>query len=259
MSEHRVKSDRSIRHGDVTRDLLDGIASGRFPVGSLLPKELELCEHYGTSRHTVRLAVTELVALGLVSRRKRTGTRVDARTAAARYRQSLSSLDDLVQFGADHVRALQDVGEQVMTETLAEALGIDAGSRWLRISSLRANRKGGVMPIGWTDVYVDTSYTELPTLARQSPDTLIATLIEQTFGSQVVEIRQDITAAPLPPHLAEALQAEAGSAALRVIRHYLDATGMIIEISDTIHPADRFTASSRLTRRPEWGATLRKG
>ena len=88
------------------------------------------------------------------------------------------------------------------------------------------------MPIGWTDVYVDTSYTELPTLARQSPDTLIATLIEQTFGSRVVEIRQDITAVPLPPHLAEALQAEAGSAALRVIRHYLDKTGMIIEISE---------------------------
>ena len=46
--------------------------------GRCYRKELELCEHYGTSRHTVRLAVTKLVALGLVSRRKRTGTRVEA-------------------------------------------------------------------------------------------------------------------------------------------------------------------------------------
>ena len=42
------------RYAQVARDLTDGIANGRFPVGSLLPTELELCEHYAASRHTVR-------------------------------------------------------------------------------------------------------------------------------------------------------------------------------------------------------------
>jgi len=251
MSEHRVKPARAVRHGDVTRDLLQGITSGRFPVGSLLPKELELCEQYGTSRHTVRLAINELVELGLVSRRKRMGTRVEARTAPGHYRQSLGSLDDLVQFGEAHTRVLQSFGDQVMTAALAHALGTEPGSTWLRLSSLRVNRGGGAVPIGWTDVYLDAAYVDLPGMARQAPDTLVATLIEQAYGRQAAEIRQDITAVPLPPGLAEALQAEAGSAALRLVRRYLDAAGTLIEVSDTIHPADRFTASSRLTRRRE--------
>ena len=259
MSEHKVKPGRGVRHGDVARDLLDGISSGRFPVGSLLPKELELCELYGTSRHTVRLAITELLERGLVSRRKRTGTRVEARSAPARYRQSLGSLDDLVQFGEEHVRVLQDTGEVVMTVALAEALGIQPGSHWLRISSLRLNRGDGAVPVGWTDVYVDAAYTDLPARARAVPDTLVATLIEQAYGHEVVEIRQDVTAVALPAHLAAALQAEAGSPALRLVRRYFAATGALIEISDTIHPADRFTASSRLTRGRSGVGTVSRG
>src|SRR6478609_10789367 len=62
---------------DIARDLTEGIASGRFPVGSYLPTELELRDLYQTSRHTVRAALHELQQLGLVSRRKNAGTRVE--------------------------------------------------------------------------------------------------------------------------------------------------------------------------------------
>ena len=48
------------RYAQVARDLAEGIGNGRFPVGSLLPKELELCEQYAASRHTVRAAIREL-------------------------------------------------------------------------------------------------------------------------------------------------------------------------------------------------------
>ncbi|TJX00371.1 GntR family transcriptional regulator, partial [Neisseria gonorrhoeae] len=58
------------RYAQVARDLAEGIGNGRFPVGSVLPKELELCEQYGASRHTVRAAIRELQDLGLVSRKK---------------------------------------------------------------------------------------------------------------------------------------------------------------------------------------------
>ncbi|WP_342352968.1 GntR family transcriptional regulator, partial [Methylobacterium frigidaeris] len=67
MSGHDVKKDgaprrAAVRDGSmggtlwaqVARDLRAGIASGRYPIGSLLPTELELCEQYGMSRHTVR-------------------------------------------------------------------------------------------------------------------------------------------------------------------------------------------------------------
>src|SRR4030095_9337748 len=87
---------------DIARDLTESIQSGRFPVGSLLPTELELRDRYGTSRHTVRAALRELEQRGLVSRRKNVGTRVKSGQPTRNFRPSLASVDDLVQFGATH-------------------------------------------------------------------------------------------------------------------------------------------------------------
>jgi GntR family transcriptional regulator len=53
---------------------------------------------------------------------------------------------------------------------------------------------------------------------------------------------------PVPNRLAEPPQAEAGCPALRIVRRYLDPAGDVFEISGTIHPAGRFTMSSRLER-----------
>ncbi len=94
---------------DIAHDLLEGIQAGRFAVGSFLPTEFELRDHYGTSRHTVRAALHELEQLGLVSRRKNVGTRVESAQPTKDFRPTLASVDDLVQFGAEHIRAVQSI------------------------------------------------------------------------------------------------------------------------------------------------------
>jgi DNA-binding GntR family transcriptional regulator len=253
MSEQNVKENRAsgIRHAAVTHDLAEGIASGRFPVGSLLPTEFELCEHYGASRHTIRVAIGELVELGLISRRKRAGTRVEARTPPGSYRQSLTSLDDLIQFGATHKRVVQETGALTATREQALSLGCAEGSRWLRISSLRLDGDLGALPIGWTDVYIDPSYAQIPDLACAAPDALVSSLIEAHYGRRIAEITQDVEAVALPARLTDRLRAEADSPALRILRRYLDKNGETLEISESIHPAGRFTASSRLRRSRE--------
>ena len=252
MSEHKVKPDGThrVRHGDVSRDLAEGIASGRYPVGSLLPPELELCDLYEASRHTMRVAIGELVQLGLVSRRKRAGTRVEARTPPDVYRQSLASLEELTQFGEAHLRVVQEVGEVVAGVVLAKALGCPAGSRWLRMSSLRLDAQGSALPVGWTDVYVAPDCADILAQARETPAILVGTLIERRRGRPIVEVAQDVCAVPLPERLARPLQAEAGSPALGIVRRYADVGGEVLEYSDTIHPAGRFTLSSRLERGP---------
>ena len=106
MSEHKSKAvetllaqdapRKAIRFAELAQDLTARIASGRYAVGDLLPTEFELCRQYDASRHTVRLAIGELEQLGLVSRRKKVGTRVVAAAPSAGYRQSLASVEDLV-------------------------------------------------------------------------------------------------------------------------------------------------------------------
>jgi GntR family transcriptional regulator len=232
----------------VAQDLKAGIATGRYPVGSLLPTELELCEHYGMSRHTVRTAIRQLQDHGLVSRNKKAGTRVEAVEPTGGYRQSLASLEDLIQFGAATIRVVQETAHVTADAGLAAEIGCEQGARWFRISSLRLNSETGAPPVSWTDVYIDPLYADLGEIARVTPEVLITTLIEQRYGRLCAEIRQSVDAIALPAVRAAALQAQADAPALRIVRHYVDEKGGIFEMSSTIHPAGRFTVSQRLRR-----------
>ena len=230
----------------VARDLADGISSGRYPVGTRLPTEVELCEQFGASRNTVRAALRELSDLGLITRRKKAGTRVESAQPSSGYRHSFDSLDALVQFGARHRREVREIAEITTDRALAKRLGCAMGKRWLRISSLRLD--AAAVPVGWTDVYLDLAFKDIAQIVRQNPETLISTLIESRFGRRIAAIRQDIRGAVIPAAMAPVLDVKAGSAGLEIIRHYEDSAGDTVEISVSLHPADRFTVTTRLTR-----------
>jgi GntR family transcriptional regulator len=242
-----MKLPAKLHYADIARHLTEAIAAGQFPVGSLLPTEMELCEHYKTSRHTVRAALHELQQLGLVSRRKNVGTRVEAVRPTNEFRPTLSSVDDLVQFSSEHIRKVLSVEETTLRGTLAKELGCKSGSKWIRISSLRldANDRPAV---GWTDVYIEPAYAEIGELVRKTPDTLISSLIEEKYGRRIAQIRQEIRAVSVPENMASSLQAEPNAPALKIIRWYHDATGQIFEMSVSVHPAERFAVSMHLQR-----------
>lgn len=235
-------------HGDIARALTEGIAGGRYPVGTLLPTEFELCDRFGASRYSVRRALQELQDLGLISRRKNVGTRVESSRPVPGFMQSFATVDELAQYGAAHARTVQSIAAVDLDAALARELDRPAGERWLRISSVRRDGTARALPIGWTDVYVEAAYEAVAALVRQSPERLVSSLIEEHFGRRISRIAQRIQATSLPASMAEALQAPADSPALRIVRRYLDAEDRVFEISVTWHPADRFTLSSVLER-----------
>lgn len=239
------------RYAQVARDLSERIASGEYAVGALLPTELELCDRYGVSRHTVRAAIAELQQSGLVSRRKKVGTRVEAAQPHAHYRQALTSLEDLVQFGATHVREVRRIEEVVLDQDLAAELDCPAGSRWLAICSLRRDGAAPHLPIAWTVVYVDAQRFDTQELAervRAAPELLVSSLLEQQYGLRIARVRQAVVGALIPEALSEELQAPAGSAALKIVRRYLDTDGELMDLSVTLHPASRYTLHTQLDR-----------
>ncbi len=236
-------------YSQIASDLASAISSGTYQVGSLLPTEMALCEQYGTSRPTVRLALKELQAMGLVSRRKRVGTRVEAASASAGYSQSVASLEGLVQLAAHQVRRVQRVQPIVMDRALAKTLGCAAGSRWLHIEILRLGAEGDAKkPVGWTDAYIDATYTEVPKLLRRSPKKLISSLIEAHYGRRIAEVEQTVQAVAMPASLAQTLDALPGLPALKIVRRYIDQANEAFEITVTVHPADRMVCSMRLRR-----------
>lgn len=63
-------------HGQVVNQLGRDICAGRYPPGSVLPSEPELCERFGYSRIVIREAIKSLVAKGMLGVTRRIGTLV---------------------------------------------------------------------------------------------------------------------------------------------------------------------------------------
>lgn len=236
------------RYEVVAKDLREGISSGRFPVGTLLPTELELCDLYAVSRHTVRAAITQLQNQGLVSRRKRVGTRVESATPIGGYSQSLASVSDLVHLAETQVRSIQNVLHFVADIAQAKRLGLKPGEHYFRVSSLRVDQENPRAPLCWTDVYAQDIYSEVIELANQHPDELIAALIERHFGRYIDVVDQQVRAVLLSVEIAKSLNADVGSPGLNILRQYRDKDGAVMVVSETTHPQDRFTLVSQMRR-----------
>ena len=239
------------KNTDLARDLSEGISSGRYAVGTLLPTEFELCEQYGLSRYAVRKALDALQELGLISRRKNVGTRVEAMRPLAGFTQSIATVEELARFGAEHVRTVRSTGEVVTDLQLAQALDCPGGTRRLHIACLRMEDGKKARPICWLDLYIDPAYADIGELVRNAPETLASTLIEERYGRRITRIRQSIEAVLIPRERSDDLGVEAGSPALQITRHYLDAADQVFEISVSLHPADRFKFSMDLHRSKE--------
>src|SRR5471032_1188251 len=126
------------RYMQLAQTLLNEIQSGRFPVGSTIPTEFELCEQFGASRSTVREAVKQLVQLGMVVRQAGVGTTVKAVRAETSYRQVMQQLSDLHRYTADTtVEFLSKSTVEINDPVLCELTRAKPGETWLRIEFLR--------------------------------------------------------------------------------------------------------------------------
>lgn len=241
------------RYAQVARQLAEAISSEYYPVGSLLPTEVELAEQYAVSRSTIRAAMQELQNTGLVSRKKGVGTRVEAASPPQEqpgFFQAVGGIEEVQQFGDATTRETVEVHDEVADDALAQRLGVRPGSRWLRISSLRLWRnRPQDLPVCWTDVYIDASFSSKVRARLDQTTGLFSILIEELSGRRIQEIRQQIRAVTLSPLHAELLRARNGDAALEIRRHYLLSAGSLAEVSISIHPSDRFAYSTSLKRR----------
>jgi DNA-binding GntR family transcriptional regulator len=233
---------------DIARDLLEAIHKGRYPVGGLIPTELELAAQYDVSRQTVRAAMRRLTELGAVSRRKGSGTRVESREPPQEsFQQTLGSLSDLVALAAATRRDIRHIKPVVMDRKTARRLGCQPGSRWLCVAYVRASTRPKTPPMAWVNVYVDENYADAVSAIVGDPR-LVCDVIAERYGVIASEVRQTVTAAAIQDEYAKPLQAEPLSPALEVIRRYFDAHGRLFEISESIHPADRYVVTSVLKR-----------
>ena len=238
----------STRYGELASALIKDIVAGRHVVGGLLPTEHELAEQRGVSRHTVRAALKLLQDLGYISRKKSVGTVVQSANPDTAYTQSFGTVDDLVRVAATEIREIERVHHVTLDRATARRLEAPVSSEWLVFAGLRVDVRKGGTPVAWADIYIDATLSRIADTVRARPEVLVSFLIERDGGHVISEIRQVVTGTLIDAPLARRLNVDAGSAGLRLVRHYKDAAGKILEISDTVYPAGRVSVATQLKR-----------
>ncbi|KQT11431.1 GntR family transcriptional regulator [Ramlibacter sp. Leaf400] len=232
----------------ISEDLLRKISSGVLPVGTLLPTELALMATYRTSRNTVRMALQQLQARGLISRRRNRGTLVEALPGgAATFTQSLSSLDGLVTLASTAQREILAADDVVLDAAMAKGLRCPPGSRWYHLAMVR-REAGKPRPLGWTDAYVEPHYRQVRDMAEQQPGMLLVDLIEAMFGRRIETVEQTVSSCAISQEMSQPLGVAKGTPALRVLRHYRDAARHLVVVTRSLYPENRYSMTTTLVR-----------
>ena len=234
------------RYQQMAESLLGQIRTGSLTVGDSLPGELELVATFGVSRHTVREALRRLQELGLIGRRQGVGTFVLASEPTQSYVQSVSTPAALLQYPQGN-RLITRSSETVRaTRALARLVGGKTGSNWLRVSCLRSFPDSRP-PLCWVDLYLLPEHGDIVPAIGRRPG-LVHELIAQKFGREVGLVDISIMARAMPGRMAEALEVEAGTPSLTVVRRYRDARRKLFMASVSEHPGERFTYALSLER-----------
>lgn len=234
------------RYLQVANDLSEWISSGKYKVGSKMPTEAELSVTYAISRHTVREALRRLRDAGLIRGRKRAGTEVVARRPQMGYRQPINSVNDLLQYADDTRLILLNKGRIRCDAALAQLLVSEPGSEWIRLQTTRV-LPGDSRPICITVSYVTADLPRIEARIERLTTTVSA-LLESVYGLTLQSIEQGIQAVRLTASQARLLQCDPGAPALRAVRRYFDQDQRLVQVSDALHPGDRFTYVMKLNR-----------
>jgi len=234
---------RAPRYAQVAADLRAAILRGDFGPDEQIPTEAELCARYDVSRFTVREALRQLQNEKLIRRKRGSGTVVEAGGGDS-LRQSLSDVNELLQYAAGSTFRFEPQGLTTLGERQARELGVEAGERWFLFTGLRT-MVGHHRPIAVTEVYIHRDLADV--VARLRPDGgTIFQQLERLSGRHVARVTQDIQAIGAGAKEAAALGIPRRSPCLRIQRCYFDADGRLVEMSASVHPGDLFTYSMHI-------------
>jgi GntR family transcriptional regulator len=200
---------------EVRRRIADAIRAGEWRPGEAIPPEKKLCEHFGVSIGTLRKAVDELTASGVLLRQQGRGTFV-ARHSKDRYLFSFFHL-----FGQDGRKEYPTVrflkcGFASADAFDASALAVKAGSRLIHLSNELA-LAGEVVSLD--EIYLPVAL--FPGLTEQrlrDRQTTLYQLYQDEFGVTVVRTAERLRACGASRSQARLLNTEVGAPLLQIIR-----------------------------------------
>ena len=224
--------------------LRDRISGGALAAGERLPGEPDLATAYGVSRVTVRRALEQLVAEGLLERRPGVGTFVRVAPVLGSTTLDFSDVfSHLKEMGRRTEVRLLSFDYLVPAAAVAAALGLAPGERAQRAVRVRML---GDAPFSFLTTHVPERLGHTYSEAELASQPLLA-LLERS-GAVVGRARQSIGATLAGPEVAGLLQLEIGAPLLSLTRLVEDEAGRAVEHLHALYRPDRFSFEMQLQR-----------
>ncbi len=214
-----------------------------MPPGAPLPPERELAQRYGTSRTTVRQALTELVVEGRLLRIQGKGTFV-AIPKVAQVLELASYTEGMRAQGVRPQTLILETGYIAADEELAALLAIAVGARVLRIHRLRL-ADGEPMSVDASHLSANRFPGLRRHLARRAS---LYEALSAGYGVEIAEAQETIETVLADPRDARLLGVDTGMPLLLLSRQAFDADGQPVEWAQSRYRGDRYKLVTRLHR-----------
>ena len=233
----RLNSDTP-KYIQISRWLAEMIGKARFAVGDRLPPESRLSELFQVNRNTVRQAISDLVAKGLVQKRNGVGSFVVARSVApVKYTlQNISSFtDDMIRMGiAPKTRPIRQSVIEAPAE-VAEKLVL--GKERLVILTERL-RLGNSVPLVIERSYLP--YHEYRAILKVRLTGSLYRLLTKKFHVDLHRSRQTFRAVALTGKDAKLLGLPSGSPGIFLESVIYDSRNIPVEVLHAFHRGDQY-------------------
>jgi GntR family transcriptional regulator len=229
----------------IESDIRDRIRSGELGPDAQVETEVELMDRYGVSRATVRQALRELVAEGLLEIRRGLGTYVTRRRFEHTIGGFYSFSREIERHGLEPRTRVLRVGVEPADDVVGAVLGIGGGTL---VVALRRLRLAGDEPL-----VVETSFlpaARFPALeAVDFGQVRLYDTLTDVYGCRPTRARETFEPVLVTADEAELLGQQRGEPALRVERIAFDQDDIPIEFCRSTVRGDRYRYSVELRDR----------
>jgi GntR family transcriptional regulator len=216
--------------------LAEEIAAGRWEPGDRLPSEPDICKHFDVSRTTVRQALTELGAEGMIRRDRGRGTFVSMpRTSSWFLQSSHGFFDEARSEGRKVVSRVMRAEVAPLGGWACDALELPESETGVVLERLRCVDGRVVM---FVETYLPRRFADVVLSADLENGSLYGAL-EQQMACRVTSGRRVVEATTAEEELAKLLEIPPGSPLLYVESVSYDEARAPFECYRAWHRADR--------------------
>jgi GntR family transcriptional regulator len=220
----------------VSQSLRASILNRQADASLRLPTEDALAEHYGVSVLTMRQALKELEAEGLISRHRRRGTFIQPAARRGAPVRLLGSVDTIVALQSGDRTAVLSHGPAPVPVELAEHFpGLTEVTTYRR---LRCDEEG--MATNWAENFLLPELADridLADLARWP----MTKVLRDVLGVSISRITDTVEARLSDPETARLLQVPLLSPILHYTGVTYDGTGRVVDVVRIHYRGDRFS------------------